>query len=159
MIPISFVETATPLRWPLLIHELGHWLLPGGRSLADIARPELRKTLKEDPLSSQTEAIFAEVFADQVAYRSCGLAYAYALASEAALSGEEAHHTGAASAPNVLTRLEMIGDQVREWAADLPQEWFDAPPQDQKRARDISAVVTGLLEDYPPVSVRENVVQ
>src|SRR5687768_6079735 len=38
VIPIPYTEALTPLRWPILVHELGHWLLPDGPRPQDVAR-------------------------------------------------------------------------------------------------------------------------
>jgi len=159
MIPIPLIETATPLRWPLLVHELAHWLLPGGASLAEVARPKLEGALGEHHLSTRSEATFAELFADQVAYRSCGPAYAYALASEAAVSIGGAHHATGALAPDLVTRLKALGPKVETWVSELPSEWFIGVTEKVPRLAEISAVVSELLERFRPSAVRDEVVK
>jgi len=77
-VSVPWLETLTPLRWPFAVHELGHYLLPGGDPV-----PELIDELQDDHRWGHVErGAFAEILADAVAARYCGPAFAQALARE-----------------------------------------------------------------------------
>lgn len=77
-VSVPWLETLTPLRWPLAVHELGHYLLPGGHPV-----PERIDELQDEHGWDQAARdAFAEILADAMAERYCGPAYAQALARE-----------------------------------------------------------------------------
>lgn len=122
-LPIPFAEILTPLRWPLLTHEAAHWLRMGGEPLKEIAESELAQTFGTSTLGVSIQAPFDEIFADQVAYRSLGMGYAAALATEAYISNFESGLTYPSLVPSVVQRLELLGGQAAELLDVLPAEW------------------------------------
>ncbi|MBW3578778.1 MAG: dCTP deaminase [Actinobacteria bacterium] len=156
-LPIPFAETFTPLRWPLLVHEFGHWLGPGGEPL----KSKIDDALQErygDAVSAEKEHAFDEILADLIAYRACGLAYLYALAAEGHLALRGGH---ADRPPRILIRLQQLGDEGNAVAAGLPDEWdYEVEVTDEQRdfAVSLAELAAGLVEGFSPQSPRNNVV-
>ncbi|MDE0804070.1 MAG: hypothetical protein OSA99_12185 [Acidimicrobiales bacterium] len=117
VIAVPWLETHTPLRWPLAIHELGHYFLPGGD--ADLVRPQLQEVAYEHDWRDHDRDSFREVVADAVAQRAVGDAFAYALAREGYLYSYESH---SASGVSVRDRLELLGGPA-ELLDNLPPSW------------------------------------
>lgn len=111
-VALPWGETLSPLRWPLVVHELGHYLLPGGADGFN----------KIEQLSAENHwppDAFEEVVADAVAQRAFGDAYAFALAREGYLLSYAKH------APNSLTvarRLKLL-ETPADLLAALPADW------------------------------------
>lgn len=151
-IPIPFVETLTPLRWPFLPHELGHWLIPGmpsggslrERALTLIDQLTARDTTHRNP--TYADKVVAELFADQVAFRYCGMAYAYALLCEASLSFTDAE----TDLPwvSVLERLRRLSPgPAAELAALVPKDWnLDRAKLKSEQIDPLTAVVVELMQ-------------
>lgn len=111
-VALPWGETLSPLRWPLVVHELGHYLLPGGDD--GFKKIELLSAQNDWPPDA-----FEEVVADAVAQRAFGDAYAFALAREGYLLSYAKH------APNSLTvarRLKLL-ETPADLLAALPADW------------------------------------
>lgn len=101
-VSVPWLETLTPLRWPLAVHELGHYLLPGGDPV-----PKLIDGLQDEHEWDQTERdAFAEILADAIAERYCGPAYTQALAREGYLVSRGLDESGRSTA-----RAELVSAQ------------------------------------------------
>lgn len=113
-IAVPWVETLTPLRWPLAVHELGHYFLPGGQSV-ESAIQEVA-----DPTWGKREnSAFEEIVADAVAQRHFGDAYAFALAREGYLLSYKRHSEQGTS---ILKRLQLLGGPA-DFLSALPPQW------------------------------------
>jgi len=158
-IPIPFTEALTALRWPLLIHELAHWYLPGGRPLAPPATDALHAEF--GGVSARVKAIFNEVFADLVAFRACGLPYILALALEAYLSSSQRSPLPNGILPSALARLRLLVAGTMDQILDaIPIEWeidkgSSVPPGILSR---ITAVAERLLVSFPSSKTNPDVV-
>lgn len=113
-IAVPWVETLTPLRWPLAVHELGHYFLPGGKAveaaIQEVADPEWGKS---------ENSAFEEIVADAVAQHHFGDAYAFALAREGYLLSYKRHSEQGTS---VLKRLQLLRGP-EDFLASLPPQW------------------------------------
>jgi dCTP deaminase len=158
-VPIPFTETLTPLRWPLLVHELAHWYLPGGRSLSDIADIKLQERFGD--VSAETKSTFEEIFADLVAFRAHGLTYCLAFALEAYLSSPA--ETTAQLLPSPRRRLRLLATDDFPWLVDgsIPSIWpLDAGGGiTDERLIEISEVALELLADFQPPRSKATAVQ
>jgi hypothetical protein len=81
---VPWMETLTPLRWPLLVHELGHYMLPHG-----IYSVEQVVELSES--HGWVDLEFVEVLADAVAESYFGDSYGFVLAREGYLVSASKH--------------------------------------------------------------------
>ena len=154
-VPIPFTETLTPLRWPLLVHELAHWYLPAGESLAERAHSALASEFETDEVPSSIQKAFDEALADLVGYRAFGLSYVLALAVEAYLSAP--HETGPedAIAPSPRRRLTLVASDNPYGVLDaLPKEWpLDAGGEvSEDLLIRVSAVASELLSNFTPAT-------
>lgn len=111
-VSIPWLESLGPLRWPLVVHEIGHHFLPGGRSTAQIVQQMSRDN------SWQPDA-FEEILADAVAHRYFGDSYAFALAREGYLHSFQRHVTGGLS---VQQRLDALGGP-EDLLELIPGQW------------------------------------
>jgi hypothetical protein len=111
-VALPWGETLSPLRWPLVVHELGHYLLPGGGD--GFNQIELLSSENDWPPDA-----LEEVVADAVAQRAFGDAYAFALAREGYLLSYAKH------APNSLTVARRLGllETPADLVAALPADW------------------------------------
>lgn len=104
VVPVPFPESLTPLRWPLLVHELGHVCnhqgsaiaAEGNNELSAAIRPLLPGGLPDDEKNKSAHSLADELIADAVAYLACGRAYIWAFVTEA-----------------------LFQDQLQPWAAHL----------------------------------------
>jgi dCTP deaminase len=124
-VPVPFAETLTPLRWPLLLHELGHHLLPAPddsrRKGNDLVRNVVRDRLGPDAKAGARKDL-QEVLADRVAERTCGTAYVLALLREFHLISMIGHQTDLHVAPPLLSRLRVL-DSWPDLESALPGPW------------------------------------
>ncbi|MDR7188137.1 deoxycytidine triphosphate deaminase [Microbacterium sp. BE35] len=112
---IPYSEIASPLRWPLLVHELGHHISPGGHS-SDTLRAE---ALKRHGVEELDDAL-SELQADRIAERATGATYAVAMAREGYLLRIGKHFKqGGPTVQQRLTELSYGADV----ADALPAEW------------------------------------
>jgi len=96
-IPVPFPESLTPLRWPLLVHELGHVVDGSGRKVSEALLNEVAQLLTGFTTNDESaQLISKELVADAVAAAQCGEAYVWAFATEA-----------------------LFQDQLMPWAAHL----------------------------------------
>lgn len=158
-IPIPIGETLTPLRWPLLVHELAHWFQPGGERLRQTAERALLEAFHRDDLPVSLSAPFGEFYADLVAYRTCGPSYVYALAKEAHLASAENRKSDEFS-PSMRVRLRLLGSEVQPFLEGLPEGWL--PPQSEVEDFDalvrVHEVAQRLLEELPAQETRDEVI-
>lgn len=131
VIPIPYAEALTPLRWPLLAHELGHWLMPNGRRPQDVAREEAATLAKTDDPPAWLIGAVEEVLADRIAERACGMAYGLSLAREAHLASLAHHAQVHPVAPSVTARLAVL-DGGPELIQALPVEWRLPPAKSEQ---------------------------
>lgn len=111
-VAVPWLESLGPLRWPLLVHEVGHHFLPHGESAnAIIDDAAKRHAWRSDA--------FEEILADAVAQRYIGAAYSFALAREGYLYSYKGHVTGGLS---IQQRLEALG-APSDLLAALPAQW------------------------------------
>jgi dCTP deaminase len=143
-LPIPYAERLTPLRWPLLLHELGHHILPADddarRSGQDDTETVIGSALGPDA-SAQASAEYREVLADRVAELHCGPAYAFALLRETILADvvpqartgrpvedddtaakEESTTKHTQESPSIRARLTML-DAWTHIDAIVPDAW------------------------------------
>lgn len=122
-IAVPWLETLSPLRWPLAVHEVGHYFLPGDD--ARLVSPLLKTIAYEQGWRDHNYTSFKEIVADAVAQRAFGDAYALAFAREGYLLSYATHLEGGVS---VKTRLELLGGP-QSLIENLPKAWrFDALP-------------------------------
>ncbi len=144
-LPIPFTETLTPLRWPLLLHEIAHWYLPGGERIENRAFDLLLAKFGTTSLPSGTEAAFSEIFADLIAYKAFGVSYALALALEAQLSNPFERFSDRAIAPTPDARLRLV-------CSDDPYNVLSALPPEWAALRGGARVETSILENVYEVA-------
>lgn len=116
---VPWVELLTPLRWPLVAHEVGHFFLPNG-----VLREYDAKTIAGEYgwLEEQEIRAFSEILADLVAQKYFGDAYAYAFV-------REAHHISTShSTPDLppKKRIELLGGP-KQLIASIPATWMSRP--------------------------------
>lgn len=148
VIPVPFVDTLTPLRWPLLVHELAHWSPPGGKGvttelLAEAMRKQLNLSADEEIPADVSRAV-EELYADRVAFQACGMAYAYALAVEGARD-DAAAHIAREGVPSLHQRLHRLGGQAADLAESLPTLWRGSDVEfDVREWRALDQAIGGL---------------
>lgn len=120
-IAVPWLETLSPLRWPLAVHEVGHYFLPGDD--ARLVSPIIKTIAAREGWRDHDYTSFKEIVADAVAQRAFGDAYALAFAREGYLLSYQTHIEGGVS---VKTRLELLGGPSA-LIENLPRAWrFDA---------------------------------
>lgn len=125
-VSVPWLETLTPLRWPLAVHELGHYLLPGGHPI-----PPVIDNLQDEHGWEEAERdAFAEILADAIAEKYCGPAYAQALAREGYLVShglnKRRQDAPGAESVSVKKRLELLACPEMPTEA-LPAAWNLGP--------------------------------
>jgi dCTP deaminase len=114
---IPYSEIASPLRWPLLVHELGHHISPGGLN-SDRRR---REAMAEHGVQDESlDDALSELQADRIAERATGATYALAMAREGYLLRIGNHFKQ--GGPTVLQRLTRLRHGA-DVADALPPEW------------------------------------
>lgn len=174
IIPIPFVETLTPLRWPLLVHELGHHVLPVSEEQRangnDVTSRVMEAHLGGDTAVGRLLDL-EETISDRVAERYCSSAFAMALLRESQLVSM-AKHLGEQAAPKLLDRLRQL-DYWPHLEPALPKPWranLGDPVRDLSAVREtavslmegredvrpdvVDAVVALLLDNQPAPSVQ-----
>lgn len=114
-IAVPWLETLTPLRWPLAVHELGHYFLPD----AALVRPKVLSVAQQRGWREADLTSFKEIVADTVAQHALGDGYAYALAREGYLLSYKTHQAGGIS---VAGRLKLLGGPTA-LLKNLPSVW------------------------------------
>lgn len=114
-IAVPWLETLTPLRWPLAVHELGHYFLPD----AEPVRQRMLAVASANDWRGADLTSFKEIIADAVAQRALGDAYALALAREGYLLSYKTHLDGGISIADRLQLLEGPADLID----NLPVVW------------------------------------
>ncbi|MFV4914195.1 dCTP deaminase [Microbacterium lacticum] len=114
---IPYSEIAAPVRWPLLVHELGHHISPGGASSDKLRKEKLGEGGGD--ASSKDDAL-SELQADRIAENAVGATYALAMAREGYLLRIGTHSKQ--GGPTVKQRLEQLTHGA-DVAAALPDEW------------------------------------
>ncbi|MDO3401370.1 hypothetical protein QWI29_15130 [Mycolicibacterium neoaurum] len=111
-VAVPWLESLSPLRWPLVVHEVAHYFLPFGHEA----------TARLNEISQAhgwvTDA-FEEVLADAIAQRYFGPAYTFALAREGYLYSYRKHVTGGLSMEQRLQALKEPTDLLTA----LPAQW------------------------------------
>lgn len=161
-VPVPYSETLTPLRWPLLLHELGHFVLPATdadrRDGNDTVSVVIHRELGDDVSAGQRRA-FEEVLADRVAEQHCGVAYLLALLREFQLVSMAKHAHDPEVAPATLSRLRLLGAWP-DIEPHIPVPWIralerDGPAADLTWARDVAM---SLVPNRPSLMARPEVV-
>ncbi|MCW2855334.1 MAG: hypothetical protein JWR52_949 [Marmoricola sp.] len=114
-IAVPWLETLTPLRWPLAVHELGHYFLPD----AALVYPNVLRIAQDHGWREADLTSFKEIVADAIAQGALGDAYAYALAREGYLLSYKTHQGGGVS---VADRLRLLGGPIA-LIDNLPSVW------------------------------------
>lgn len=156
VLPMPFSEALTPLRWPLLAHELAHWFKPGGEPM----EPQVQEIVQEafgPGVPAATADLFDEILSDAAAYQACGMAYAFALAIEAQLLTGQAH---TATVLGFGQRLALLSGRAQELAESLPGEWqADVPGLDTvPEAEQCRSAAEAILGSLHPPATRPKVV-
>jgi dCTP deaminase len=156
-IPVPYVETLTPIRWPLLLHELGHHVLPVENRdqdpAADVAQTVVSSLVGSDNTVG-TRSDLQELLADAVSERYCGPAYGLALLRESQLASMWGDPEKTTASP-VIDRLRQldIWPSVEE---NLPKPWLDELMPSQRDLTEQRASVLSKLA--PAVPLRPEVV-
>lgn len=122
---VPYSETASPMRWPLLVHELAHHLSPGGVS-SDALRQAVLDAFDKNADSAtniRSEALkdgLSELQADSIAEDAIGVTYAIAMAREAYLIISNRHFEN--GGPSIRQRLEHL-EHGSDVSRALPGEW------------------------------------
>ena len=160
---VPYSETASPLRWPLLVHELAHHLSPNGDD-SDSRREEAWRG-EDDADRARLDDGLRELQADAIAENATGIAYSVALALESPLLLHD-HHLRKGG-PTVKHRLEYL-THGKAIANVLPEEWrldgssAETQPDDSSLTEDQlakmievadkfgdgKAIVSALLEEW-----------
>ncbi|OBJ17655.1 hypothetical protein A9W93_20540 [Mycobacterium colombiense] len=111
-VAVPWLESLGPLRWPLVVHELGHYFLPFGGETTELVGNQSQAR------GWSTDA-FEEVLADAIAQRHFGAAYSFALAREGYLYSYRKHVTGGLS---VEQRLKVLAEPA-DLLTVLPPQW------------------------------------
>lgn len=135
-VSVPWVETLTPLRWSLAIHELGHHLLPDGSS----AKQWIESLQVEHEWTPAERAAFEEILADAIAERYCGLSYPLALAREGYLFS---YAQKAENGLSVKRRIELMesGTTVSHL---IPPQW-NLGRRSQDDGKDIAVVTAQAM--------------
>ena len=128
-VSVPWLEALTPLRWPLAVHELGHYLLPGGQQVA----PRVDRLQLEHDWGEAERDAFMEILADAIAERYCGPSFAQALAREGYLISLGLTNRGEAATTeqsvSVKRRLELLACPTMP-VESLPAAWNLGPRAD-----------------------------
>lgn len=121
VIPIAFPESLTPLRWPLLVHELAHSLDPADGKPLETHRLEPVVTALDSIVPPEERAnthqllnLARELFADYAAYSFCGASYLYAYTTEALFADRTTRNHMHLRRPllhDAVTRLALLDDE------------------------------------------------
>lgn len=120
-LPIPYIEANTPIRWPLLLHELGHHLIPATDNIRAAGRDVVSTHIKEFSDVAAKQRALQEAVADRVAESACGKAYALALIREAHIGSYLTHRI--APAVSTVHRLRML-DAWTDLESIVPDEWL-----------------------------------
>lgn len=144
-IAVPWLETLAPIHWPLAVHELGHFFVPGGKDIG-AERAELCQQhgwLEDD---------FEEIVADAVAQGYLGDAYAFALAREAYVLSYAGHVKPGVA---VGRRLNLLGGP-QDLLSAIPTEWgLDR----RESADDVKAVEVPEVDDETAGAMRAAAVE
>jgi hypothetical protein len=111
-VAVPWLESLSPLRWPLVVHEVAHYFFPfGGEATEHVGDVSQAHGWSTDA--------FEEILADAIAQRHFGPAYAFALAREGYLYSYRKHVTGGLS---VEQRLKVLGEP-QDLLNALPAQW------------------------------------
>lgn len=117
-VDVPFVEARTPIRWPLLAHEVAHHIAFQGRQAEALVVTALARL--EHSAHAPSPGVVTEVIADREAERSTGVSYALALALEGYLDSYEKHSKP--GYPTIRQRIASLklGSAIVDY---LPNEW------------------------------------
>ena len=146
VIPVPFTETLTPLRWPLLVHELAHAVI-GPAEISELAAALAAATIPGLPEEGPLDELAEELLADAAAERACGPAYEWAFATETMFfMRSEAGHLRTPVEQDARTRCALLGSGLGLMPSTLPSQ-LDVTITDEISAAISGSIVKALTAD------------